>query len=179
MGLFKRDGLKRSAVILVSVLSGILVLGMPVALAVPTATTSLVFSPPSCAQPGCTNFNITFTVTQDSNCPAGGFYTGTETITPPGGSPSSSSFPPTACGSSIVGSNGIHPVSGQDVCTIPFAGTWTYEFSGQTHVATGASVVVFDVTGTYTVTPCPLPGVPRSRLVLRCSWHLCSRSHSS
>jgi hypothetical protein len=151
--------LKRAAVVLVSALSVLLVATIPAALAIPTADASIMFSPPSCAQPGCTGFNIQFTVVQDSNCPSGGFYSGTETVTPPGGSPSTLTLPTTACGSSVIENNGIHPPEGVNVCTIPFAGTWTYEFSGSTQNAAGAGVSVFDVTNTYTVTPCA-PSVP-------------------
>jgi len=126
----------------------------PAAFALPSATASIIFSPPSCSQPGCIGFNIQFTVTQDTNCPSDGFYSGDETITPPSGSPFTGSFPTTACGSSVYGINGIHPIEGQDVCAIPFAGTWTYEFKGTTYDAAGAPVAAFDVTKTYTVNPC-------------------------
>ena len=133
----------------------------PLALAVTPADATITYSPASCAPPGCIGFTVTFLVSQNDQCPAGGSVAGTVTESGPLGSNTFSVFnpidtgQPLPCGTPLSQLFGVHPVFPNTACSVPFAGTYNFEFSGSTDDPAGAPTgAVFDVTSTYTIPPC-------------------------
>jgi hypothetical protein len=112
--------------------------------AAPMAT----FSPPTCDEPTCVGFSMSFTDSIDSNCPSGGFYSFTYTETPPSGPIFTGPEGPFSCGSTqFFAPTGPHP--GGLEC-----GTYNFEFDGTTSDVTGAPVATFDYHASLTV-GCP------------------------
>lgn len=156
-------------IVLLGAVVSIMSLGIaPLALATTPADATIGLSPPSCVPPSCQGFIVTFSVTQNAQCPVGGFVVGSVTQNGPLGSKTFSVFNPSdpsqplPCGVSLTEQLGVHPVAPLSACDYPFVGTYTFEFSGTTHDVTGAPVATFDVTSTYTVSPCAsVPSVPQ------------------
>jgi len=146
----------------------------PLALATTPANASIMFSPTSCAPPGCIGFSATYLVAQNAQCPAGGTVTGTISESGPTGSVT---FPvynpgdtgqPLPCGTPIIQAIFVHPVYPKTACDLSFAGTYKFEFSGSTQEPTGAPTgSSFDVKTTYVVPPCvSVPQFPFGMAVL-------------
>jgi len=149
-------------IVVLGTLASMMALGIaPLALAT-SADAQIMYAPTSCAPPGCIGFTVTFSVTQNDQCPSGGSVTGTVTESGPLGSNSftvtnpSDPSQPLPCGTPLTQSLGVHPVYPQTACDIPFAGTYSFEFSGSTQDAAGAPISgsSFDVKSTYVIPPC-------------------------
>jgi hypothetical protein len=131
------------------------------------ADASIIVPATSCGFPSCLGFDATLSVAQNDQCPSGGTYTGYLVRSGPQGS-GTGPVGPISCGDTVAFIGGaIHPVYPENGCDLPFAGTYNFEFYGETQDAAGAPVASFDVKNSYTVLPCvSVPQFPLGMTVL-------------
>ena len=133
---------------------------MPLAAASPL-TATLTWTPNPNPTPGSAEIG-TVNVQQDSDCPSGQTYSGTLTVTPPGGSPvSTATIPATPCGTAVTGltyggtDTDFSPEGSTLVC-----GTYVGEWAGATTAVVAGSHPSFDLKVNFSVTGCKVTTAP-------------------
>ena len=144
----------RSKLISIGVLLTVAALSFAPAVAAAPINASLAWSPNNFAAGGTTTATVDVAI--DADCPSGGTYSGTITVTEPDGvSTATFTVPATACGTAVTA---VYPTGFVGTAGTTQTGVYKTGFAGTTSVP-GVS---FDLTTAFfTVHLPPPPGVPQ------------------